>query len=83
MCLGIPGQIVASVDETGHRAKVDVSGVRRTIDAGLVLPDRLEAGDWVLNHVGFALSKIDREEARRRLDLRRKLDFCKSSEVGT
>ena len=83
MCLGIPGQIVAFLDETGHLAKVHASGVRRTIDAGLMLPDRLEAGDWVLNPVGFALSEIDREEARRTLDLRRKLDACKSSEVGT
>ncbi len=67
MCLGVPGQIVAFVDETGHLAKVDVSGVRRTINVALVLPDGLEVGDWVLIHVGFALSKIDEEEAQRTL----------------
>ncbi len=65
MCLGIPGRIVEFVDPTRHLAKVDVSGVKRTINVGLVLPDGLDVGDWVLIHVGFALSKIDEEEARR------------------
>lgn len=65
MCLGIPGCVVEFVDETHHLAKVDVGGVRRTVNVGLVLPDGLEPGDWVLIHVGFALSKIDEEEARR------------------
>ncbi len=91
MCLGIPGRIVEFVDETGHLAKVDVSGVRRTINVGLVLPDGLDVGDWVLIHVGFALSKIDEEEARRTLDflsqlgaeLNEELDAFKGSEVGS
>lgn len=65
MCLGIPGRIVEFVDPTHHLAKVDVSGVKRTINVGLVLPDGLDVGDWVLIHVGFALSKIDEEEAQR------------------
>ena len=65
MCLGIPGCVVEFVDETHHLAKVDVGGVRRTVNVGLVLPDGLEPGDCVLIHVGFALSKIDEEEARR------------------
>lgn len=65
MCLGIPGRIVEFVDPTHHLAKVDVSGVKRTINVGLVLPEGLDVGDWVLIHVGFALSKIDEEEARR------------------
>lgn len=65
MCLGIPGRIEEFVDETGHLAKVDVSGVRRTVNVGLVLPDGLEPGDWVLIHVGFAIAKIDEAEARR------------------
>ncbi len=63
MCLGIPGQIVEFVDQTHHIAKVDVSGVRRNVNVGLVLPDGLQMGDWVLIHVGFALSKIDEQEA--------------------
>lgn len=67
MCLGIPGQIVEFVHDTNHIAKVDVNGVRRNINVGLVLPDGLEIGDWVLVHVGFALSKIDEEEAQQTL----------------
>jgi len=65
MCLGIPGRIVEFVDPTRHLAKAEVSGVRRTINVGLVLPDGLDVGDWVLIHVGFALSKIDEAEAER------------------
>lgn len=65
MCLGIPGRIVEFVDPSRHLAKAEVSGVRRTINVGLVLPDGLEVGDWVLIHVGFALSKIDEAEAER------------------
>ncbi len=65
MCLGIPGRIVEFVDPTRHLAKAEVSGVKRTINVGLVLPDGLDVGDWVLIHVGFALSKIDEEEAAR------------------
>lgn len=66
MCLGVPGQIVEFVDPTHHIAKVDVSGVRRNVNVGLLVtgPDAVAEGDWVLIHVGFALSKIDEEEAR-------------------
>lgn len=63
MCLGIPGRVVEFVDETRHIAKVDVSGVRRNVHVGLLVPDGLEVGEWVLIHVGFALSKIDEKEA--------------------
>lgn len=73
MCLGIPGRIVEFVDPTHHLAKAEVSGVKRTINVGLVLPDGLEVGDWVLIHVGFALSKIDEEEARRTTEYLRDL----------
>lgn len=65
MCLGIPGRIVDFVDPSRHLARAEVSGVRRTINVGLVLPDGLQEGDWVLIHVGFALSKIDEAEAAR------------------
>lgn len=73
MCLGIPGRIVEFVDESHHLAKAEVSGVRRTINVGLVLPDGLGPGDWVLIHVGFALSKIDEGEARRTTEYLRQL----------
>jgi hydrogenase expression/formation protein HypC len=64
MCLGIPGQIVEIVDDANSIAKVDVSGVKRNVSVVLVRPEGIAAGDWVLIHVGFAMSKIDEEEAR-------------------
>ena len=66
MCLGIPGQIVEVVDPELHIAKAEVSGVRRNVNIGLLAegPDAVDIGDWVLIHVGFAMSKIDEEEAR-------------------
>jgi hydrogenase expression/formation protein HypC len=68
MCLGIPGEIVELMDDRPDLAKVDVSGVRRAINIGLLSDEKLEPGDWVLIHVGFALSKIDEEEAKAALD---------------
>ena len=66
MCLGIPGQIVEIVDEANRIAKAEVSGVRRNVNIGLLTEgdDAVGIGDWVLIHVGFAMSKIDEEEAR-------------------
>ena len=64
MCLGIPGQVVEIVDDVNHIARVDVSGVKRSVNVGLVRNEGIDPGDWVLIHVGFAMSKIDEEEAR-------------------
>lgn len=61
MCLAIPGQVVELVDPGKQIAKVDVVGVRRNVNVGLV--EDVEPGDWVLIHVGFALSRVDEEEA--------------------
>jgi hydrogenase expression/formation protein HypC len=65
MCLAIPGQIVEIVDVANRLADVDVAGVRRTVNVGLLDAEDGGAapGDWVLIHVGFALSKVDEEEA--------------------
>ena len=63
MCLGIPGQLVEFVDANDQLARVDVSGVTRIINIGLLEDEDLQPGDWVLIHVGFAMSKIDEEEA--------------------
>ncbi|GAC1346078.1 MAG: HypC/HybG/HupF family hydrogenase formation chaperone [Ktedonobacteraceae bacterium] len=63
MCLGIPGQILDIVDDENSIAKVDVSGVKRNVSIALVRPEGIEPGDWVLIHVGFAMSKIDESEA--------------------
>ncbi len=69
MCLGIPGQLVEVLDVAEQRAIADVDGVRREINIGLVLGEAggIKVGDWVLIHVGFALSKIDEDEAARTL----------------
>ncbi len=67
MCLGIPGQVVEFSDNQ-HLAKVDVAGVRRMINIGLLEDEGLTIDDWVLIHVGFAMSKIDEAEADRALE---------------
>ncbi|GCF09975.1 HypC/HybG/HupF family hydrogenase formation chaperone [Dictyobacter arantiisoli] len=63
MCLGIPGQILEIVDDPNSIAKVVVSGVKRHISIALVRPEGIAPGDWVLIHVGFAMSKINENEA--------------------
>ncbi|MDX6618769.1 MAG: hydrogenase expression/formation protein HypC [Gaiellales bacterium] len=65
MCLAIPGQVMEFVDEPNRLARVDVAGVIRTVNVGLLDRDgdAAVAGDWVLIHVGFALSKVDEDEA--------------------
>jgi hydrogenase expression/formation protein HypC len=67
MCLGIPARIVEIVDAEGGLAKAEISGVRREVSIALCPEARV--GDWVLVHVGFALSTIDEEEARQTLAL--------------
>jgi hydrogenase expression/formation protein HypC len=75
MCLGIPGRIVEIVDAEHHIAKAEVSGVRRNVNVGLLAegPDAVDVGDWVLIHVGFAMSKIDEDEARQTREFLEKL----------
>jgi hydrogenase expression/formation protein HypC len=63
MCLAIPGQIVSLVEDPAHAATVEVVGVRRRVDISLVEPEGIAPGDWVLIHVGFALSKINEADA--------------------
>ena len=66
MCLAIPGQIIEIVDDANRLARVDVAGVRRNVNVGLLDGEAggIEPGDWVLIHVGFAISQLDEEEAR-------------------
>ena len=85
MCLAIPGQVVEVVDEENRLATVEVAGVRRAVNIGLLDVDGTSAvpadvdgtsagtGDWVLIHVGFALSKIDEQEAHATLRLLREM----------
>lgn len=68
MCLGIPGEVIEIDEERPDLAKVAVSGVKRKINIGLLSDDPPEPGDWVLIHVGFALSKIDEAEATATLE---------------
>lgn len=68
MCLAIPAKIVELLpDDEQHRALVEVVGVRRHIDTGLLEDVALKTGDWVLVHVGFAMSKISEEQAQDQL----------------
>ena len=65
MCLAIPGLVLEVIDEPNRLAKVDVAGVRSNVNIGLLDAEGEGAapGDWVLIHVGFAISKVDEEEA--------------------
>jgi hydrogenase expression/formation protein HypC len=79
MCLAIPGQVVELVDAQNRIAKVDVAGVRRNVNVGLL--DGAEAGDWVLVHVGFALSKVDEDEAQATLELLQRMGDAYEQEL--
>ncbi len=65
MCLAIPGRVIEIVDESNRLATVDIAGVRRAVNVGLLDLEGAGAqpGDWVLIHVGFAISRIDEREA--------------------
>ena len=63
MCLAIPGQVVQLFPGQPNTALIDVVGVRRRVDLGLLADDLPVKGDWVLIHVGFAMSKISEEDA--------------------
>ncbi|MEJ7726797.1 MAG: HypC/HybG/HupF family hydrogenase formation chaperone [Actinomycetes bacterium] len=67
MCLAIPGQVVEIMDGTnGQIALVDIVGAQRRINVGMLEDDDVaEPGDWILIHMGFALSKVDKAEAER------------------
>lgn len=78
MCLAIPGQVVEYTDEANRLASVDVAGVRRVVNVGLLDDEDggvggVGPGDWVLIHVGFAMSRVDEEEARATLELLERL----------
>jgi len=73
VCLAIPGRVVEVLDDANRLALIDVAGVRRTVNVGLLDGDGVGAdalvGQWVLIHVGFALSRIDEREALATLEL--------------
>jgi hydrogenase expression/formation protein HypC len=79
MCLAIPGQIVELFPDHPTAAMIDVVGVRRRVDLGLLQDNLPVKGDWVLIHVGFAMSKISEEDA---LDQMRTLRMLGEAEAA-
>jgi len=77
MCLAIPGKIVSFAEDNSRLATVEVAGVRRKVDLGLLQDDMPQLNDWVLIHVGFAMSKISEADA---LDQMRTLAMLGESE---
>jgi hydrogenase expression/formation protein HypC len=73
MCLAIPGKIVEIVDDANRIVKVDVGGVRRNVNVGMLDPQEVQIGAYVLIHVGFAMSRIDECEAEETLRLLQEL----------
>ncbi|HET6977176.1 MAG TPA: HypC/HybG/HupF family hydrogenase formation chaperone [Pyrinomonadaceae bacterium] len=73
MCLAIPGKIVEIVDVENRIAKVEVGGVKRNINIGMLPENETHIGDYVLIHVGFAMSKVDEHEAEETLRLLKEL----------
>lgn len=73
MCLGIPGKIIEITDADNKLALVDVAGVKRQVNVTCIVDEEHPIasciGDWVLLHVGFAMSRIDQEEAEKTLAL--------------
>jgi hydrogenase expression/formation protein HypC len=69
MCLAIPGKIVELVPGQAHLGTVEVAGVRRKVDLGLLQDDMPVKGDWVLIHVGFAMTKISEQDAMEQMHL--------------
>jgi hydrogenase expression/formation protein HypC len=68
MCLAIPGKIIEIASDNPESALIDVVGVRRRVDLGLLQDDRPVPGDWVLIHVGFAMSKISEQDATEQME---------------
>lgn len=83
MCVGIPARVVSLGPEGSHSATVEVEGVQRQANIALLLDpaDPLLEGDWVLLHVGFAMSKIDEDEAHQTLEFIRMLGSVYDEEL--
>lgn len=73
MCLAIPAKIVELVDPENSIAKVEVGGVKRNVNIGMLDKETTRVGDYVLIHVGFAMSKVDEKEAEATLNMLKEL----------
>jgi len=84
MCLGLPGQLVAYDPTQPHLAVMEVDGVRRKVNVQLVAGDDggIAVGDWVLVHVGFAMARIDEEEAAQTLAFIKELGSVYDEEIA-
>jgi len=82
MCLGIPGEVIEILADRPDLARVDVSGVKRAINIGLLAEEVVEPGDWVLIHVGFALSKIDESEAKAAMEFLESIGKAYDDEIA-
>ncbi|WP_037321681.1 HypC/HybG/HupF family hydrogenase formation chaperone [Amycolatopsis orientalis] len=82
MCLGIPGEVIELLTDRPDLAKVDVGGVKRAINIALVAEEGIGPGDWVLIHVGFALSKIDEAEAKAAMDFLESIGKAYDDEIA-
>ena len=81
MCVGIPAQVVEILPAERKMAVVEVEGVRREVSIVMVIDDGVAVGDWVLLHVGFAMSVIDEDEAKSQLDFMRMLGEAYEEEL--
>jgi hydrogenase expression/formation protein HypC len=79
MCLAIPGQVIELFPQQPNIALIDVVGVRRKVDLGLLQDNLPVMGDWVLIHVGFAMSKISEEDAIDQMRMLRMLGEAESA----
>jgi hydrogenase expression/formation protein HypC len=82
MCLGIPGEIIELLTGQPDLARVSVSGVKRAINIGLLSEEDLQPGDWILIHVGFALSKIDEAEAKAAMEFLEGIGLAYDEEIA-
>jgi hydrogenase expression/formation protein HypC len=82
MCLGIPGEVIEILSDRPDLARVDVSGVKRAINIGLLEDEDIKPGDWVLIHVGFALSKIDENEAKAAMEFLESIGKAYDDEIA-
>lgn len=81
MCVGIPARVVELLAPETQAAIVDVEGIQRQVSVALVLEDGVKVGDWVLLHVGFAMSLIDEAEAAETLAFMRELGSVYDEEL--
>ena len=82
MCLGIPGEVIEILADRPDLAKVDVSGVKRAINIGLLEGESVAPGDWVLIHVGFAMARIDEAKAQSTLQALQEIGAAYEQEMA-